>query len=104
MDSDVAWEEMIVDNAEFTALRERVEATAPEYPINWLDHETLDKLYVMIFPDGSLTVPSGSEFCNYGPFLEIEDLDALLARTDFDAPKHQRHAKGWSRSPKESAG
>lgn len=99
MDPDVAWEEMIVDDAEFVALRERVEATPHEYRINWLGHETLDKLYVMVFPDGSLTVPSGSEFRNYGPFLEVGDLDALLARTDFDAPKHQRHAAGWSQSP-----
>ena len=30
--------------------------------------------------------------------LTREDLDALLARTDFDAPKHRRHAKGWSKA------
>ncbi len=53
----------------------------------------------MIFPDGTLTVPVGAEFRNYGPFLEVDDLDALLAATEFDAPKHQRHAAGWSRSP-----
>lgn len=99
MDPGVAWGELVVDDADFAALRERVEAAHHPYRINWLGHETLDKLYVMVFPDGSLTVPSGSEFRNYGPFLEITDLDALLARTDFDAPKHQLHARGWSRSP-----
>jgi MoaA/NifB/PqqE/SkfB family radical SAM enzyme len=98
MNPDVAWGDMLVDGAEFAALRERVEATPHAYRINWLSHETLDRLYAMVFPDGSLTVPSGSVFRDYGPFLDIPDLDALLARTDFDVRKHLRHAQGWSRS------
>ena len=98
MDPDVAWDEMVVDNDSFEALRRRVDATPHDYRINWLSHETLDKLYVMVFPDGSLTVPSGSEFRNFGPFLEIDNLDTLLDESDFDEPKHQRHAQGWSRS------
>lgn len=98
MDPNVAWDELVVDNAEFSALRERVDAEPHDYRINWLGHETLDKLYAMVFPDGTFTVPSGSSFRNYGPFLEIEDVDALLGRTDFDAPKHRRHSKGWSRT------
>ncbi len=102
MDPDVAWDEMVVDNASFEALRRQVEATPHDYRINWLGHETLDKLYVMVFPDGSLTVPSGSQFRNFGPFLEIDNLDTLLDESDFDEPKHQRHAKGWSRSQEQS--
>ena len=98
MDRDVAWDEMVVDNDSFEALRRRVDATPHDYRINWLSHETLDKLYVMVFPDGSLTVPSGSQFRNFGPFLEIDNLDTLLDESDFDGPKHQRHAQGWSRS------
>jgi MoaA/NifB/PqqE/SkfB family radical SAM enzyme len=98
MSLDVAWPEMLVDDSAFAALRRRVEATPHDYRINWLDHETLDRLYVMIFPDGTLTVPVGSDFRNYGPFLEVEDLEELLANTEFDAPKHHRHASGWSRS------
>ena len=98
MDPDVAWDEMVVDNDSFEALRRRVDATPHDYRINWLSHETLDKLYVMVFPDGSLTVPSGSQFRNFGPFLGIDNLDTLLAESDFDEPKHQRHAQGWSRS------
>jgi MoaA/NifB/PqqE/SkfB family radical SAM enzyme len=98
MDQDVAWDEMVVDNASFEALRRWVDATPHDYRINWLSHETLDKLYVMVFPDGSLTVPSGSQFRNFGPFLEIDSLDTILDESDFDEPKHQRHAKGWSRS------
>jgi MoaA/NifB/PqqE/SkfB family radical SAM enzyme len=98
MDPDVAWDGMVVDDASFEELRNRVQATPHDYRINWLGHETLDKLYVMVFPDGSLTVPSGSQFRNFGPFLEIDDLDTLLDKSDFDEPKHQRHAEGWSRS------
>ena len=98
MDPDVAWDGMVVDDASFEELRNRVQATPHDYRINWLGHETLDKLYVMVFPDGSLTVPSGSQFRTFGPFLEIEDLDTLLDESDFDEPKHQLHAQGWSRS------
>jgi MoaA/NifB/PqqE/SkfB family radical SAM enzyme len=99
MSPDVAWSEMVVGDAAFAELRRQVESTPHGFRINWLDHETLDKLYVMIFPDGSLTVPVGSRFRFYGPFLEIEDLDRLLAESEFDAPKHRRHAAGWARSP-----
>ncbi len=96
---EVDWSDFIVSDEEFNDLRQAVEATPHTYRINWLSHETLDKLYVMIFPDGTLTVPSGSDYLNYGPFLEIDDLDALLLnRTDFDAPKHRKHAKGWSKT------
>ncbi len=97
MSSEVAWSEMIVDDSAFDSLQQRVEATPHSYRINWLSHQTLDKLYAMIFPDGTLTVPVGAEFRNYGPFLEVGDIDALLANTEFDAPKHQLHAAGWSR-------
>lgn len=99
MAPNVDWPQMIVTDDEFAALRADVEATPHAYRINWLGHETLDRLYAMVFPDGSLTVPSGGEFRNYGPFLEIDDVTELLDRTDFDAPKHHRHAEGWSRSP-----
>jgi MoaA/NifB/PqqE/SkfB family radical SAM enzyme len=94
---DADWEDLLVTAEEFEGLRGRVVALEPTFPINWLDHDILDRLYVMIFPDGTLTVPSGPDFLNYGPFLEVEDLGELLSRTDFDAPKHQRHSKGWSK-------
>ena len=97
MDTEVDWDAMVVSDEEFASLRAQVEATQHDFRINWLSHETLDKLYVMVFPDGSLTVPSGSEFRNYGQFLEIDDLDEMLQRTDFDAPKHQLHSQGWTR-------
>jgi MoaA/NifB/PqqE/SkfB family radical SAM enzyme len=99
MDLSVAWNSLVVSGDEFEALRREVEATHHPYRINWLGHDTLGRLYAMVFPDGSLTIPSGSSSCSYGPFLEIDDLDELLGATDFDAPKHQRHAQGGSRSP-----
>ncbi len=89
----VEWDTLVVSEEEFAALRARVGESSLR--INWLSHETLDRLYVMIFPDGRLTVPSGSRFTDYGPFLGIADLDAFLAATDFDAAKHARHAQGW---------
>ena len=59
MDPDVEWNTMVVEDAEFAALRERVEADSHDYRINWLEHKTLDRLYAMVFPDGTFTVPSG---------------------------------------------
>ena len=90
------WDELVVSHDDFRALKASIERSPHAFKINWLDHETLDRLYVMVFPDGSLTIPSGSEYTNYGPFLEIEDLEGFLTTTDFDAPKHLRHSKGWS--------
>jgi MoaA/NifB/PqqE/SkfB family radical SAM enzyme len=98
MSGDVDWDGLVVTAAEFAALREEVERRPHPFRINWLDHGTLDRLYVMVFPDGSLTIPSGGRYADYGPFLDVDDLDELLARTDFDAPKHLRHSKGWSRT------
>jgi hypothetical protein len=95
MASDVAWDELVVSDEEFAALRAKVEATAHEYRINWLGHETLDGLYVMVFPDGTLTIPSGGTYRFYGDFLAVPDLDELLRQVGFDAGKHQSHAEGW---------
>jgi MoaA/NifB/PqqE/SkfB family radical SAM enzyme len=94
---EAEWGDLLVTAEEFESLKERVALLDPTFPINWLDHETLDRLYVMIFPDGTLTVPSGPDFLNYGPFLEVKDLGELLSRTDFDAPKHEKHSKGWTK-------
>ncbi len=93
---EVAWDTLLVTREEFAALQRRL-AAQPRIRVNFLSHETLDRLYVMIFPDGSLTVPSGSDFLTLGPFLDIEDLDAALAASRFDSAKHLRHSKGWSK-------
>lgn len=99
MADDVAWEDLVVTDAEFAALRTRVEAAGHPFHINWLDHTTLDRLYVMVFPDGTLTVPVGPSFRFYGRFLDIDDLDEVLRQAKFDAEKHRRHAEGWSKDP-----
>ena len=97
MADEVAWDDLVVSNDEFAELRRLVDQEEHSYRINWLDHETLDRLYVMVFPDGSLTVPSGGSYLSYGPFLAVDDLEALLEQTRFDAVKHRRHSRGWSR-------
>ncbi len=94
----VDWGALVVSDEEFDGLRATIDASEHAFRINWLTHEVLDRLYVMVFPDGTLTVPAGADYLSYGPFLEVEDLDALLGRTDFDAGKHRRHARGWGRA------
>ena len=92
----VAWDTLLVTDEEFTDLQRRL-AHLHTICVNFLSHQTLDKLYVMIFPDGSLTVPSGPDFLTLGPFLEVYDLDAALEASQFDSAKHLRHSRGWSK-------
>lgn len=103
MGVDVPWEELLVSAVEFAALQEEIEASPHAFRINWLGHDTLDRLYVMVFPDGSLVIPEGGSFRSYGPFLAVADLDAVLAGAAFDAAKHLRHSRGWSKGPAGSA-
>lgn len=90
----VEWDKLLVTDEEFAALTSQL-AGQKRIRLNFLSHETLDRLYVMIFPDGSLVVPSGPDFLTYGSFLAIEDLDAVLASSQFDAAKHLHHSRGW---------
>ncbi len=93
---EVNWDELLVSGQEFADLRRRLEGSAT-IRVNLLDHETLDRLYVMIFPDGGLVVPRGRDYGSYGDFLDITDLDALLEESHFDSEKHLRHARGWEK-------
>jgi MoaA/NifB/PqqE/SkfB family radical SAM enzyme len=97
--NEADWEALLVTDEEFSRVRDEVLLLDPAFRINWLSHETLDRLYVTVFPDGTLTIPSGNDFLNYGPFLAIDNLDEFLDQTDFDAPKHQLHSKGWTKGP-----
>lgn len=92
------WDDLIISDIEFQQLKTRSESDPPPFRVNWLDHSTLDRLYVMIFPNGHLTIPSGAEYVDFGPFLDIKDLERTIEDSDFDLNKHLEHSKGWSRS------
>jgi len=93
----VKWEKLIVSDEEFSSLKDQVPA-GMKIRINFLSHETLDKLYVMVFPDGSMTIPKGSEYLNFGPFLNVKDFDQVLNASQFDSDKHLRHSRGWGKN------
>ena len=94
--SAVEWDKLLVTDEEFANL-ERQLASRGNVRVKFLGHHTLDRLYVMIFPHGDLVVPSGPDFLTFGPFLEIEDLDAVLEASPFDSAKHLRHSRGWKK-------
>jgi MoaA/NifB/PqqE/SkfB family radical SAM enzyme len=99
---EVDWPTLLVSDREFSDLRQQVDARTRRLRVNWLDHATLDRLYVMVMPDGSLTIPSGPAYPDYGSFLDIVDLESILRRAEFDSAKHRRHAERWivgSRDP-----
>ncbi|NIR44444.1 MAG: radical SAM protein [Gemmatimonadetes bacterium] len=93
---DVDWSELLVGDDEFADLERRLAGRAGVH-VNFLSHATLDRLYAMVFPDGSLVVPQGDVYRSFGPFLAIDDLDAVLKASPFDAAKHQRHSRGWEK-------
>lgn len=90
----VNWEKLIVSDQEFSALKSQI-GTARNIHINYLDHDTLDKLYVMVFPDGSMTIPSGANYLSFGPFLNVTDFEQVLTASQFDSNKHLHHSRGW---------
>lgn len=92
----VKWENLIVSDEEFSELKNQVGA-GTKIRLYFLDHKTLDKLYVMVFPDGSMTIPKGGEYLNFGPFLEVTDFDQVLTASQFDSIKHLRHSRGWGK-------
>ena len=94
----VKWEKLVVTGEEFASLRRQV-GKGKNILINFLDHDTLDKLYVMVFPDGSMVIPKGSDYLNFGPFLGIQDFEHALNASMFDSAKHLRHSQGWGKGP-----
>jgi len=90
------WKELLVTQKEFDNLQQRF-LGKERITVNFLDHETLDRLYVMIFPDGSLVIPKGAEFYTYGKFLEIDNFEKVLESSDFDSPKHIQHSQKWKK-------
>ncbi len=96
---EVDWNEFIVSNRSFGALKRKL-AGRRKIKINFLDHTTLDKLYLMIFPNGNLVIPEGKNFASFGSFLEIEDINEVIKQSKFEAAKHLRHSKGWGKRSK----
>ena len=91
------WGSLLVSDREFQHLRASLRGLGG-VRINFLSRKTLDRLYVLIFPDGSLRVPSGRHYDLLGKFLDIGNLEETLARSDFAARKHMTHSKGWQKS------
>lgn len=92
----VKWERLIVSGEEFSSLKDQV-PEGMRVRINFLSHETLDKLYVMVFPDGHMTIPRGGEYLSFGPFLEVQDFDQAFSASQFDSAKHLYHSRGWGK-------
>ena len=92
----VKWDKLIVSDEEFSSLEGQI-GTKSNIRINFLSHDTLDKLYVMVFPDGSMTIPKGADYLKYGPFLEVKDFEQALNASQFDSVKHLRHSRGWGK-------
>lgn len=91
------WDEILVSDEEFAQLAQQG-AGKTQIRVNYLSHATLDRLYVMIFPDGSLVVPTGPKVRSFGPFLDIDDLDEVLATSAFDSARHLDHSRRWGRT------
>jgi MoaA/NifB/PqqE/SkfB family radical SAM enzyme len=98
----VNWEKLVVTSEAFASLKHQIGA-GNHIQINFLDHATLDRLYVMVFPDGSMTIPRGDEYLNFGPFLEVQDFDLALNASQFDSGKHLRHSRGWAKEQRPRA-
>jgi hypothetical protein len=94
--SEVDWKEYVVSNRVFSALKRKLSGKK-QIKINFLDHITLDKLYLMIFPNGNLVIPEGDNFTNFGPFLEIKDVKNVIKQSRFEPDKHLKHSKGWGK-------
>ncbi len=93
----VDWEEIVVSNRSFASLKRKLSGRN-KIKTNFLDHTTLDKLYLMIFPNGNLVIPEGENFTSFGPFLKIPDINKIIKQSNFETAKHLRHSKGWAKN------
>ncbi|MEJ2278301.1 MAG: radical SAM protein, partial [Candidatus Lokiarchaeota archaeon] len=59
--SEVNWEELVVSGGQFGALKRKLSGRK-KIKVNFLSHTTLDKLYLMVFPNGNLMIPAGEKF------------------------------------------
>lgn len=92
----VKWDKLVVTDEEFAALKGAI-GTDHNIRIHFLDHHTLDRLYVMVFPNGSMVIPRGADYLSFGPFLDVTDFAHALDASQFDQAKHLRHSRGWEK-------
>ena len=93
---EVDWKELIVSNRVFAALKRKLSGRK-KIRVNFLDHGTLDKLYLMIFPNGNLIIPESDKFTSFGSFLNIKDINTVIKQSRFESHKHLKHSKGWGK-------
>jgi len=89
------WDSLVVSDEEFAALRRRVESLPHRVQLHWLDRLTLDRVYVLVMPDGSLAVPSGSDYHVLGQLLDMKDIPAVVDQSELDATRHLQHSQGY---------
>jgi MoaA/NifB/PqqE/SkfB family radical SAM enzyme len=101
--AEVAWQDLVVSDGAFAAVRAADEGRQHPYRVSWLDRCATDGLYLTILPDGRLSVVADGQVRDLGPLLEIRDLEAALAGSGFDASRHLQHARTWSSLRREEA-
>jgi MoaA/NifB/PqqE/SkfB family radical SAM enzyme len=92
--SKVEWEEFVVSSREFATLKRKLSGRT-KIKVNFLSHATLDRLYLMVFPNGNLIIPAGEIFRSYGSFLEIDDINEVVKISEFDSGKHLKHSRQY---------
>ncbi len=83
------WRDLVVRDEEFTALHGRVRAGGA-VPVEFVDHGTLERARMVIFPDGRLVIPQSHRHHTYDRLLEISDLEACLKVSRISADQDGR--------------
>lgn len=92
------WDGLLVPDGDWEAMVDAVRSREFGIRINCLSTAVLDRLYVLVLPDGGLYVPSGPDYHYFGPLLDIDNLDTILRASDFDSIKHLRHSQAWGKA------
>jgi len=92
-----------VSDEAFDGLRALEQGARHPYRVNWIDRHATSGLYLTVLPDGRLMVYAEGQAHDLGPFAEIRDLDAALAGSPFNAPRHLERGLGWASLRRESA-
>jgi len=93
--SEVNWEEFVVSGRDFASLKRKLSGRK-RIKVNFLSHTTLNKLYMMVFPNGNLVIPAGEDFTSFGSFIKIADVDEAIKSSKFDSAKHLKHSRRYT--------